>query len=1003
MGPISRYWQEKLTDGPSNFPILGQKQQGFCSSSQAPDRALKPVPEHRLARLQSACCQGSTDEESTNNLQLALFNGNIPRICPVGGIAIPGSYGNSQDTVLQTQKPKGGCFDLLCSMECITAIDQPVSTKYSTSLQTDDLVDGGFGNRGQELTLSLDSMVERLPESELSCSTPKGVVKKGDGELGSMIKRFSGSELSCATPKGVVNKGDGEAARIVSASEQLQDEKLQDEKLQCEQLQDKVHTAGQVSVSLVGQRTQPASGVSCRVGSPNAKGVESRLYSPIYKPQRADASTQVNNTIATTIRNRSAPKHISATLQHRSLSTPYSSQPQLLYLRSLLATAPMASPEVRKIVELFIAAMDGDIVLERNPDFEAPLEAIHDKMMVNEQFLEWVIAFVIAKLGLCYPLAMAESSLTMAGYPITEDDASSSNQSSCLGGDTTVSKAPGPKFNMKTCTHEELKGQYNASKAQAKIENKRLLSSISKCSSLEEDAKALKEQRDHWKAISSSVPGAKTVANLSTKWLCTFCGLQNDSWADLTEWAPGKAPKAAKPIPEEAGVPASNKITWAQTGYCRHCGRHKSGSQPEQNAELPSKRKLADVTEGGSITNDEDQFKRHCQNIVSELKTAGHAVPTTQSLQVRLADLPASGRGAKLRKAPLTNQHMANISQGKNNSHNSSAQYLPDVNGTIADQQCFPSINGTFTNPHYFPNANGPTAGQQYFPTSNGTNAGQQYCPTGNGTISDQGSPSSSDMITDQQCSPSLTGTDAGQNYLPSTNVSIADQQYSPSLTGTNAGQNYLPSTNSSVADQQLVPNMFGIYTDQFAGEGDLFDDFDFDALPGDSQDLFSMVNWLEVPSYNTSAMTSAASETPNASSPNQITLPFTSATLSSVGNSKESPIEINDVPPVSQDPNYVLAIPQEDLNIIHSIRNEKSYEPAAKTPAKPQSNAKGKHAKPGVKYDMRGNQIGPATLPTIRYRKPMAPRTAKVGPLMFPASAAPNDAPQTTQHPKGG
>lgn len=979
--PILHHRQEKLTDGPSGFSVLGQKQLGFCSSSQAPDRASKLVPEHRLARTQSAGCQGNIDEGPANQLQLARINENIPSACPMGDGAMPGSSRPSQDTVTRTQRSKGSDVGLLCSRECTTAIENPVAAKHLTSQQTDDLPYRGIRDRGQELTLSLGSMVK---------------------------KRLSGSELSCATLRGVVNKGDGKATGNVSAPEQLQDERSQDEKLQYEQPQDKIHTSGQVPPSMVEEGSERASGVSCGVESPKAKGVEARLYSPIYKSPKANASSQVNTTIAATIRNRPASKHISATLQHRSLSTLYSSHPQLIALRSYLATAPLPSPGVRKIQQLILSAIDGEIELEGNPGLDTQLDAIFHRMAADEKFQKGVIGFGMSKLGNVLSLSMIESSLTMAGHSVTENDAGFSNQSFGLGANTTASKAPIPIFNIKTCTLEELKEEYNAIKAIAKKEHQLLLNSDFKRNSLEEDAMALKKQLDHWKTISSSVPGAKTVANESTKWMCTSCGLLNDSWADLTEWAPAKAPRVARLAPEEAGIPESNKFTFVLTDYCRFCGCHKSSGRPQQSAKSPSKRKLANVTMGPSIANNgeqsDEQTKRHRKNMMSEIESdaSGRATPTTQTYQVRFPNLPATAPDAQLPQVPLANQDMANIQQGQSSGLNSSAQHLPNVSGIVSDQHCFPSINGTVPNQQIFPNGNDTVAGQQHFPTDNATTGGQQFFPIGNGTIGDQQyfpagngvvrdqqySPSGSGTISDQQHSPNSSGTITSQQSSPSGSGTITYQQ-SPSITGTDTRQNYLPSTNGSITNQQFVPNSFDMSTDQFAGEGDFFEFFDFDAA-GESQDRFRSTDWLGgIDLLNAGVATSATLATPNASSPDQTILPFPSATPSSDGNSYQSLIGFDD---------DINSISPEDLNLFHSIQNDQADQPAAKTSAKPQSKAQNKIAKPGVKYDMRGNQIGPSTLPAIRNRKPMAPRTAKVGVLTFPTSTAPkNAAPKTT------
>ncbi|KFZ01717.1 hypothetical protein V501_09841 [Pseudogymnoascus sp. VKM F-4519 (FW-2642)] len=1044
--PNSHHRHEKLTDGPSSFPTLGQRQRhqlGFCSSCQGPHHASELVTgsmEYHLATIQSADCQGSIDEELANQLQLAPINGNIPSIFPMGGRAMPRLRRPSQDTVPQVQKPNGSDVDLLCNRECIAVIDQPVSTKHLASRQTDDLPDGGIGDRGQELTVSMGSRVEMVPKLSLS-------------------------ESNCSTPD-IGNMADGKATINVSASEQLQDEKSQDDRLQYEQPQDNTHTSCQVSLSLVEQGTQMASGVSCGVGSPKAEGVEASLYSPIYKSPKANASSQVNTTIAATIRNRPAPEHISAIHQHRSLSTLYSSQPQVLAWRSYIANAPLTSPGVRKIQQLILAAIDGEIELERNSGLDAQLDTIFDRILVDEQFREAVVAFSMSKLGMCCSSEKAESSLTMAGDDsVTANDASSSNQTSRLGGNATASKDSGPKFNIKTCTFEELKEEYITFKALAKKEHQRLSASDSKRTTLEEDIKALKEERNHWKKVSSSVAGATAVENKSIKWLCTPCGLLNDSWADLTEWAPGKAPKDAKPAPEEAGVPESNKSTWVQTKYCRRCGRHESIGLPK----------------GCSIAEFNDEFDGLCKNIKSEVDGSGRGVPTSQNFDIQIVDYSPAAPAAQSPQVPCTNKNTANI-QGQSNAGNSSAQYLPRVNGTVADQQRLPNINGAVPNQQHlangtvvnqpylanvnsrvanqqylananstvatqhfppningavpnqqhlanangtvatrhfppnitgtapnqqnipngkvkgkiaeqqhFPAGNGTIGGQQYHPASNGIVKGQQYSPSGNSTISGQrGPPNGSGTVTNQQ---GLTGTNEGQNYLPSTNGSVAGQQLSSNATGTNAGQELETTSYGIIADPVDVIDAF---TSQFGG-ADLFDNFDFDAVtdfPFDSEDPFSMADWNPVPSSNTGVMTSAASVTPNAWSPGQTTLPSASATPSSRGDSLQCPITIDDddVPPISQ----------EDMKVIDNLCIN---QPATNSPAKPKSKAQHRVTKPGVKYDMRGNQIGPSTLPTFKYYKPMAPRTAKVGALMFPTSAAaPKDAaPQGSQHPNGG
>jgi hypothetical protein len=1064
--PNAHRRHEKLTGGPSSFPILGQRQKqkpGFCSSCQAPHHASKlatGLMEYHPATVQSAGCQGSIDEESANQLQLAAINGNIPSFCPTGGRAMPSSSRSSQDTALQIEKLEGSDVDLMCNRECIDIIDQPVATMHLASRQTGVLPDGGIGDRGQELTVSRGSKVDK-------------------------VEKLSVSDSNCSTPD-IGNMADGKATIHVSASEKLQDEKSQDKRLQYEQLQDKIHTSCQVSVSLVEEGTQMAGGVSCGVGLPKAEGVEASLYSPIYKSPKANASSQVNTTISATIRNRTAPEHISAAHQQRSLFTLYSSQPQLLAWRSYIATAPLTSPEVRKIQQLILAAMDGEIELKGNPNLDAQLEAIYDRMLVDEQFLKGVLDFSISKLGKCCSSAMVESSLTMAGFhPVTANDASSSNQSSHLGGNTTASKDSGPKFNIKTCTFDELKEEYITGKALAKKEHQRLSASVSKRSSLEEDVKALKEQRDHWKKVSSSVAGATAVENRSGKWLCTLCDLLNDSWADLTEWAPGKAPKDAKPIPEEAGVPEIKKSTWVLTKYCRHCGRHESVGR-----------------KGGTITDFDDEFDAICKNITSEVNASRDGVPTNKSFPIQFVGFQPGAPVAQSPQVPCANQHMANIQQGQISASNSSPQYLPSVNGTVAGQQrfpningavpnqqhlangngtvenqqclanfngtvanqhflpningavpnqqylanvngtvanqhflpningavpnqqylanvngtvanqhCSPNINGTVSNQQYFPNGKGTIAGQQHFSTSNSTigeqqylPAGngmakdQQYSPSGNGTISNQqGSPNGSGTVTDQQGTPGLTGTNEVQNYLASTNDPVADHQLSPSATGTNSGAELESTSYGITADPADVNDAF---TYQQFGGNDLFDDFDFDAagadLPFDSEDPFAMADWDGMPSSNTDVVTGAASWTPNAGSPDQTTLPSASATSSTGGNSFQSPIEIDDND--DDDDDDVPHISQEDMKVVDSIRIN---QPATNTPAKPKSKAQNRVTKPGVKYDMRGNQIAPSTLPTMRYHKLVAPRTAKGGALMFPASAA---APENaTQYPNGG
>ncbi|OBT73705.1 hypothetical protein VF21_06185 [Pseudogymnoascus sp. 05NY08] len=1045
--PNAHRWHEKLTDGPLSFPILGQRQNqkpGFCSSSQGPHHASKLVTglmEFHPATAQSAGCQGSIDEEPANQLHLAPINGNIPSFCPTGGRAMPRSSRPSQDTVPQIQKLKGTDVDLMCNRECIAVTDQPVATKHFASRQTGDLPDGGIGDRGQELTVSRGSKVEK-------------------------VEKLSVSDSNCSTPDIGNMAADGKATINVSAPEKMQDEKSQDERLQYEPLQDKIHTSCQVSVSLVEGGTQMASGVSCGVGLPKAEGVEASLYSPIYKSPKANASSQVNTTIAATIRNKPAPEHISAAHQQRSLSTLYSSQPQLLAWRSYIATAPLTSPEVRKIQQLILAAMDGEIELGGNPNLDAQLEAIFAKMSVDEQFLKGVLDFSISKLGF---------------RPITANDASSSNQSSRLGGNTTGSKDSGPKFNIKTCTFDELKEEYITGKAVAKKEHQRLSASLSKLSSLEEDIKALKEQRNHWKKVSSSVAGATAVENRSGKWLCTFCDLRNDSWADLTEWAPGKAPKDAKPAPEEAGVPESKKSTWVLTKYCRHCGRHESVGR-----------------KGVTITDFDDEFDAICKNIKSRVDASGHGVSTNKSFQIELVDCLPAASAAQSPQVPCTNQHAANIQQGQSNASNYSPQYLPTVNGTVADRQRFPNINGTVPNQQHLANGNGTVANQQYLANVNGTVANQQYLANVNGTVANQhclpninGAVSNqqhlangngtvanqqylanvSGTVTNQHCSPNINGTapsqqyfpnDKGtiagqhfptsngtvgeQQYLPAGNGMVEDQQYSPSsngtiedeqgspngsgtvtdqqgtprLTGTNEGQRYLPGTNGPVAGQQLSPSATGTnsghelettsygviadpadvneaFTYQQFGGNDLFVDFDFEAVNDfqfDSQDPFSLGDWNGVAASNTGVIKREASVTPNAWSPGQTTLPSASATPSSFGDSVQCPINIDDddVPPISQ----------EDMKVIDNLRIK---EPATNAPAKPKSKAQNRVTKPGVKYDIRGNQIGPSTLTTFKHYKPLAPRTAKVGALMFPASAAaPKDAaPQAAQHPYGG
>jgi hypothetical protein len=468
----------------------------------------------------------------------------------------------------------------------------------------------------------------------------------------------------------------------------------------------------------------------------------------------------------------------------------------------------------------------------------------------------------------------------------------------------------------------------------------------------------------------------------------------NDSWADLTEWAPGRVPKYAKPARGAAGVPSEYKYEWIRTSHCRNCGRHRYPGQPELNAETPSKRRLADVTEDDNVTFDEDQFKRHCRNLQSEINPQGRAFTTTQCV-----DLTAAAPSVQLSQVPLaTNPNMANIQQGQNNEHSFPAQYLPNINfnGTVANQQFLPDFNGTSADQQWFPNFNGTSVDQQWFRTGNGSLAGQQFLAIGNDIITSQQSPPIENVaIADQQCSSTSSGTITDEQFSLTSSGTITVQQCPPSLNGTNAGQQYLPSPNGPTAHQLYVPNVIGMFTDQFGGEGDLFADFDFDALPNDNQDPFPIENFLGggVHSTNMSVVAGAASGTSYASSLDQTDVSFKSARPSTVGSSYQTPIEIDD---------NILPISQANLAVIHNSRNEKSYQPATKTPSK--STKENAPAIPAVKYDMRGNQIGPATLPTVRYRKPMAPRTAKVGSLTFPASAAAQAAaPQTTQHPNGG
>ncbi|KFZ00349.1 hypothetical protein V498_00146 [Pseudogymnoascus sp. VKM F-4517 (FW-2822)] len=1087
--PILQHQQEKPTDGRSSLSFLEQKQPGFYSSFQAPDHALEFVPEQRLAKIQLAGCQGSSDEEPANQFQLARINENIPSVFPMGGRAMPGSPRPPQDTAPQTQMPKVGDAGILYNRGCTTAIEQPVAPKHLTSKQTDDLRYRGIGDRGQELTLSLGSKIERLFASDMSQEVTLSLgsrveklaasklsmgsmverLSASESSLGSMAEMFSGSrlsqeitlslgsmatrlprsELSSATLKGVVNKGDRKEAGNVSAPEQLQDQKSQDEKVQYEEPQCKIHTSGQVPVSVVERETKAAGIVCCGVASPKAEGVEASLYSPIYKSPKANAASQVNTTISATIRNSPASKHTPTILQHRSLSAFYSSQPQLLALRDYIATAPLPFHGVRKIQQVILAAMDGEIELEGDPRLDALLEAIWGRMMVGEKFQNDVIAFVLSKLCRCYPLATLEPSLTMAAYTITDNDTSSSNQSSHLGANATAFKAPSPKFNIKSCTLEELKEEYNAIKALAKKERQLALDSISKRNSLQESVKELKKERDHWKAISSSIPSAKTMKDEIPKWMCTSCYLLNDFWADLTDWAPGKAPNGLKPGPEEAGIPESNKNTWSPTEYCRCCGLHKSGRRPEENSGSPRKRKLAGVTEKEKSTPKNGAgSKRRCKGMEAGLNTWRPVAPTTHSFQAEGVDLPVAAPGAQLPlQVPCANQDTANIQQGRSNSSSPFTQYLPEVNGTVADQQyssmgngtvsnrqfssrgngtvsnqqSSPSINGTVPSQQFSPMGNGTVSNQQFSQNTNGTIPGQQLSPNGNGTISNQQlSPNGNGTVSNQQFSPNSNGTIPGQQYSPSGNGTvpgqksptgrsgtITGQQPSPCLTGTGASQQHLPSTsnptagqlnlpstNGTITNQQLAPDVMNMFTDQFAGDDDLFANFDFDALP---EDPFPMTDWLSgTPSFNTGVVTGAAPQTPNALSPGQTALPSTSTIPSNVGLSKEAPIAIEDDDPI-------FAISQADMGIINSLTSSTS---APTTPAQPQSKVCN-HTQPGVMYDMRGNQVSPSTLPTIRCRKAMAPRTARLGALTFPSSpdsAEPKDAaPGTTQHPNGG
>ncbi|KFY22346.1 hypothetical protein V491_02843 [Pseudogymnoascus sp. VKM F-3775] len=983
---------KKLTDGPSSFPTLGQKQLGCGPSSGATDHASKLEKMklekmilqrmNSLARVQSAGCQGNIDEEAANQLQLALINGNIPNVWP--GRAMSGSSGPSEDTLSQIDGPEAGGVHFLCDRESIIFIDQRLATKHLTALRTDDLPEGGIEDMGQELTVSLDS-VERLSGSDSISLTP---------EIGNM---FGGKDMV-----------DGKATRNVSVPEQLKEEKSQDEKLQYEQPQGKIHTPGQIAVSMVERRTRMAGGVPCGVGSPKAEGVKARLYSPVYKPPKSSSSSQLNTTIPTTIRSIPAPKHISATRQHTSLSNLYSSQPQLLALRTYIATAPMASPGMEKVRQVIIAAIDGDIALERNPNFEAQLEVILHRMMVDDEFLRGVVAFTMSKLG----------------YSITENDGSSPSQGTCLGANITASKAPGPKFNVKTCTFDELKEEYIASKTLARKEHKLLSQAVLKYSTLEKDIEQLKENRDFWKAIASSVPDSKAEINLSIKWHCTFCDLLNDTWADPTEWAAGKALKDARPGPEEAGIPASNTNTWTPTKYCRYCGRNKSGKQPEQNVESPRKRKMTVATEGASIQAFDGQFKRHCKHLQNELKTSGGAIPITQAYHFQSTDSPAEDPGSQLTQLLLANQNTVNTQQGQDNDSNASAQNLSNANDTVADQQRLPNIGGTIPHQQYSPNGDGTIGGQSCFPTGNDMATNKQYVSTDYGITSDQQRPpTSSGTITDQHLSRNLAGTNAGQHDLPSTDSSAISNQHSPGLTGIDADQECFPGTNQSSCGQLCTPSIQTIDTDPFIENGDLFNMTDYGAPPADSvaQSRMAMENWYARElSLKTGVLASIVLEAPNVSSLGETTFQSAPATPWSIGDSAEFPIEIgDDVSPISQADmeainsiqndfdGYIPPTPQTDLNVSQSISNEVSYQPAASAPAEPQTNTQSKPAKPSAKYDMRGNPIptGLATLPTTRYPKPMAPRTAKLGVLMFPASAgAPkNAAPEPAQHPNSG
>ncbi|OBT65271.1 hypothetical protein VE03_04652 [Pseudogymnoascus sp. 23342-1-I1] len=840
--PTLHHRQEKLTDGPPGFSFPGQKQLAFCSSSQAPHLASG----RRLAKIQSAGCQGSIVERSDNQLQLARINGNILSICPMGDRAVSGSS-RPQDIVPQTKRPKSSDVGILCNRECTAVIEQPVPPNHLISQQTDDL-HRGIGDRGQEPTLSLGSKVELPPGSELSQestlsmgsmveallgpklsqeatsslgSTVEGfsgaelsqevtlslgsmveglvaseLTEEATLSLGSMVKSFSGSELTCASLKGVVNKGDGKATGNMSAPEQQQDEKSQDEKLQYEEPQDKIHTSGQVSVYLVEQETEAAGGVSCGVESPKAEGVEASLYSPVYKSPKANASSQVNTTIPTTIRNRLSSKHTQATLQHGSLSTLYSSQAQLLSLRNYIATAPLPSPGVRKIQQVILAAMDGEIEVEGNPALDAQLDAICDRMSVDEQFQGAVLSFIASKLG----------------YHVTEDDAGSSDQSSPLGANTTASNTtasnttasntPDLKFNTETCTLEELKEQYNATKALAIREHNLRMKFTVKCSSLEKNAKALKEECDHWKTISSSVPGSKAVKNQSAKWECKSCHLLNDSWAYPTDWDPRKAPKKLKPGPEEAGVPVKNKDTWVQTEYCRHCGRHKFGGRSEQKPESPSKRKLAHVIESERIASDAE-FKRRCKEVEAGLNT-GDAAPT----QFERGDSPAAAPVAQSPQVPFANQYMGNMQQVQVNGSNSSTRPLPNVSGTVADQHWLPNSNSTaVTNQQFSPKGNGTLPSQQFSPNGTGTVPRPQFPPYGNGRVpKQQFSPNANGTVPSQQFSPNSNSTIPENQNFYTRNSTIGEEQ-SLKGNGTVPNQPFSPKGNGTVPNQQSSPN----------------------------------------------------------------------------------------------------------------------------------------------------------------------------------------------------